>query len=88
MEDESRRVLETLEASEYDWMTVASIAQKTRLSEQQVKPILEAFAFGNVVIKKPDPERDGSPIYAARSRYRRPANLLNRTLSALADRVK
>ena len=86
MKDEPTLVLEKLETSAYDWMTLHSIVRETGLPEEKVKIILESLALGNKVIKKPD--ADGSPIYAARAHYMRGANLLNRTLSVLADRVK
>jgi hypothetical protein len=86
MKDEPTRVLETLEMSSYDWMTIQSIAQDTGLPEKEVKLILESLVLGSQVIKKPD--IDGSPIYATRAHYMRGTNLLNRTLSVLADRVK
>ncbi len=86
MKDDPTLVLEKLETSAYDWMTLQSIVRETGLPEKDVKNIVESLVLGNKVIKKPD--IDGSPLYAARSHYMRGANLLNRTLSVLADRVK
>ena len=86
MKDEPTRVLETLETSKYDWMTIQSVVRDTGLPEKEVRLILESLVWGDKVIKKT--EEDGSPVYSTKAHYKRSTNILNRTLSALSGHVK
>ena len=86
MKDEPTRVLEALETSEYDWTTLQSVVQDTGLSEKDVNLVLESLVWGGKVVKKAD--ENGFPLYTTKSHYNRASNLLNRTLSAIAGRVR
>ncbi len=86
MSDAPDLVLEALKKPGYDWKTVESIVRDTRLSGTDVALILETFVRTSEVVRSRD--TDGTPIYTTRAHYMRKGNLMNRTLSVLADRIK
>jgi anti-sigma B factor antagonist len=79
-------IMNALDNENYDWRTIEGIATECNLTQRHVEEILEKLQ--DEVIRSSVPDAKGRQLYTSRAHYKRSQSFLNKSLSALSDRIK